>query len=75
MVHWILRLVGCSHNKCATRYAAIGLMRWTNEGEGQLFNIPSCPKINFILHSAARGEGEELGCILWWEVMTCPGLC
>jgi hypothetical protein len=55
MAHWILRWAGCSHNKCATRHAAIGLMRWTNEGEGQLRNIPSCPKIIFIVHSAAWG--------------------
>jgi hypothetical protein len=55
MAHWILWWAGCSHNKCAMRHAAIGLMRWTNEGEGQLRNIPSCPKIIFIMHSTAWG--------------------
>jgi hypothetical protein len=55
MAHWILRWAVCSHNKCAMRHATIGLMKWTNEGEGQLRNIPSCPKINFILHSTAWG--------------------
>jgi hypothetical protein len=56
MAHWIQCWAGCCQGKSATWHTAIALMRWTNEGEGQLCNIPSGPKINFILHSVASGS-------------------
>jgi hypothetical protein len=56
------------------QHVAIGFIRWTNEGEGQLCNIPSCPKINFILYSVALGrQGAWVDSVV--GEMTCPRLC